>query len=121
MLFEDTYWADLHLIIADLTQDCNQACCAEHTTEVKHLATIMKKECFSWLTGEHTDKQTEYSNITVSVAALSLRASAFIHYCVHGFSTLLKCCISCKDSELASVRVNGIFLRACCSREGLDL
>lgn len=57
----------------------------------------------------------------MSVPALSLRASESIHYCLTGFNALLKCNIFCKDSELASIRPNGIILCAFSSSESFDL
>lgn len=56
----------------------------------------------------------------MSASTLSLRGSESIHYCLSEFNSLLKCNISCKDSELANVRVNGIILCAFSSSENFD-
>lgn len=65
-------------------------------------------------------KENEHLDITMSVPALSLRALEAIYYCLSGFSALLKCYISCNDSELENVRISGIILCDFCSREYLD-
>lgn len=103
-----------------LSRTRNQIYCDEHTTQVKHLSTFSNKKHFPRLTG-HLEKQNEHPDIPVYWPALSLRGSEFIYYCLSEFNALLKCNIICKDSELASIRANGIILCAFSSSKNFDL